>query len=103
MGNPSLFDRAQNDNFQRLLDVLGSPETNAIKKRVIAAIIDEQPPFALERGMTRTARVSVRVVLRQLKASGYHSGHFKRGSKLSIAQSLKLMMTRPQSCTATRT
>jgi hypothetical protein len=73
-GNPSLFDRAQHGNFQRLLDLLGSPETNAIKKRVIAAIIDDQPPFALEGGMTRTARVSVRVVLRQLKASGYHSG-----------------------------
>jgi hypothetical protein len=41
------------------LGLLGSLESTSIKKQVIAAITDEQPPFTPEVTVSRTARVSV--------------------------------------------
>ena len=73
MGNPPPFDHAQHDSFQRLLGLLGSPNSNAMKRRVIAAITAEQPPFAPEAAASRNARVSIRVALRQMKALGHPS------------------------------
>jgi hypothetical protein len=68
MGNTRPFDHAQHDSFQRLLDLLGSAESNVTKRQVIAAITSEQPPFTPEAAASRNARVSIRVALRQMKA-----------------------------------
>jgi hypothetical protein len=65
-GNSHPFDHAQHDNFQRVLGLLGSPDSNAIKKRVVAAVTDEQPPFAPETAADRSTRISIKVALRQM-------------------------------------
>ena len=41
MGHSRPFDRARHDGFQRLLGLLGSPDANATKRAVIAAITSE--------------------------------------------------------------
>lgn len=73
MGHLRSFDHARHDGFQQLLGVFGSPESMALKGRVIAAIADEQPPFAPDTAVDRNARISIRVALRQMKASGHLS------------------------------
>jgi hypothetical protein len=73
MGNSRPFDRAQHDSFQRFLGLLGSPDSNAAKSQVIAAITSEQPPFTPEAAASRNARVGIRVALRQMKALGHPS------------------------------
>ena len=73
MGHSRPFDRARHDNFQRLLGLLGSPDANATKRAVIAAITSEQPPFTPQAALSRNARVSIRVALRQMKAQAHPS------------------------------
>jgi hypothetical protein len=72
-GSTCLFDRPRHEDFQRLLDCLGDPESNAIKGRVIAAIENERPPSVMEIAINRASRNTVRVTLRQLKALGHPS------------------------------
>jgi hypothetical protein len=73
MGNSRPFDQARHDHFQQLLGLLGSPDSNATKRQVMAAIASEQPPFTPEAAASRNARVSIRVALRQMKALNHPS------------------------------
>jgi hypothetical protein len=65
--------QARHDHFQRLLGLFGSPDSNATKRQVMAAITSEQPPFTPEAAASRNARVSIRVALRQMKALNHPS------------------------------
>jgi hypothetical protein len=73
MGDFRSFDHARHDDFQRLLGSFGSPESNAIKRWVIDAVAEQQPPFAPETAASRSQRVSLRVALRQMKALDHPS------------------------------
>jgi hypothetical protein len=70
MGHPRSFDQAQHDAFQKLLGVFGSPISVVLKNQIVAAITDEQSPSAPEVAADRVTRISIRVALRQMKASG---------------------------------
>jgi hypothetical protein len=67
-GHARPFDHDQHGHFQRLLGLFGSPDSNATKNEVIAAIISERPPFTPETALSRNTRVSVRITLRQLRS-----------------------------------
>jgi len=74
-GNGDLrpFDHAQHDTFQRLLDVYGSPRSIDTKRKVVAAIDDEQSPWVSDQRHDRAARTAIRVALRQMKAQAHPS------------------------------
>jgi hypothetical protein len=76
MGEPRPFDHRQHQAFQRLIETLGSPESSAIKQQVISAVLAGQPPFAPEMMADRAGRTSIRIALRQMKASGHCSRTF---------------------------
>jgi hypothetical protein len=73
MGEPRPFDHRQPDAFQRLIEMIGSPESAAIKKQVTSAVLAGQSPFTSEGMSDRVGRISVQVALRQMKASGTSS------------------------------
>ena len=70
-GETRPFDAARHDSFQSVIERFGSPETLAIKRRVMDAISAQQPPSAMAHD--RHGRTSIRIALRQLKASGHVS------------------------------
>jgi hypothetical protein len=73
MGELRPFDHRQHDAFQRLMEMHGLPESVALKKQVMRAVLDGQPPFAPETVADRVGRASIRIALRQIKASGSSS------------------------------
>jgi Family of unknown function (DUF6925) len=73
MGEPRPFDRRPYEAFQRLMDMHGLPESVALKKQVTLAVLDGQPPFAPETVSDRAGRTSIRIALRQIKATGTSS------------------------------
>ena len=73
MGEPRPFDRRPYEAFQRLMDMHGLPESVALKKQVTLAVLDGQPPFAPETVSDRAGRTSIRIALRQIKATGSSS------------------------------
>jgi hypothetical protein len=76
MGEPRPFDHRQHEAFRRLIETLGLPESTAIKKQVVSAVLAEQPPFAHDMIPDRVSRISIRVALRQMRALGHSSQTF---------------------------
>lgn len=71
LGQPRAFDAVRHDAFQNLLEAFGSPENIAIKQRIMKAVTaGELPPSVAD---TRYERTSIRITLRQMRASGSHS------------------------------
>ena len=70
-GEARPFDVARHDSFQSVIERFGHPDSLAIKRRVRDAISAEQPPAAMAHD--RHGRASIRIALRQLKASGHAS------------------------------
>ncbi|MDP1582511.1 MAG: hypothetical protein Q8M18_03695 [Bradyrhizobium sp.] len=70
-GEARAFDAARHASFQSVIERFGSPENLAIKRRVRAAILAEQPPAAVAED--RHGRATIRIALRQLKAAGHVS------------------------------
>jgi len=73
LGQARAFERTRHESFQRLLTELGSPESAALKQRVIAAVESGEPPWREANIAGRGARANVRIALRQMKASGFSS------------------------------
>ena len=67
-GQARSFDAARHASFQSMIERFGSPESLAIKRRVRDAIMAEQPPSAISGD--RHGRTSIRIALRQLRATG---------------------------------
>ncbi len=72
-GIPRPYDRAQYDTFQRLLDLCGAPEHIDTKRKVVAAISAEQSPGLSDMPVDRNVRTTIRITLRQMRASGHRS------------------------------
>ena len=73
MGEPRPFDHRQHDAFQRLIEMHGLAESVRVKKQVMSAVSGGHPPFAQDMVSDRFGRISVRVALRQMRASGVSS------------------------------
>jgi hypothetical protein len=71
LGEVRPFDAVSHDSFQRLIEAFGSPESMAIKRRVIEAVAAHEPPSAM--ALMRHGRTSIRIALRQMKAAGFAS------------------------------
>jgi hypothetical protein len=69
-GRPASFDIRRHQTFQRMIERFGDPASLSIKRRVMSAIKTGEPPSALATVMQRRDRTSVRIALRQLKATG---------------------------------
>ena len=69
-GRARKFTPAHNDAFERLLDTFGDAELVSLKRRVAMAVTDGEDPSTIAPSQNRYARASIRVALRQLKASG---------------------------------
>jgi hypothetical protein len=67
-GHSRPFDRACHEAFQRILRDFGDPASNALKHRVLAAVMAAEEPSAVAVTNGRFARTNVRVALRQLEA-----------------------------------
>lgn len=70
-GEARPFDAARHDSFQSMIERFGISENLAIKRRVGAAIVAEQPPTVM--AGDRHGRTNIRIALRQLKAAGHAS------------------------------
>jgi hypothetical protein len=70
LGHSRPFDSGCHDAFQKILGTFGNPDFMALKQRVLAAVAAGEDPSAIVLTNNRFARTNVRVVLRQLKASG---------------------------------
>lgn len=69
-GHSQLFQPARHALFQELLDRYGDPELVTLKRRIAAAVADGRGPSDVPIADDRFARATVRVALRQLRASG---------------------------------
>jgi hypothetical protein len=69
IGEPRPFDHSHHQAFQRLMEMHGLPESVALKQHVTRAVLDGQPPFAPETVSDRVGRTSIRIALRQIKAT----------------------------------
>lgn len=63
------FDRARHEAFQRMLRDFGDPEFYALKQRVLAAVAAGEDPSVIAVADGRFTRTTVRVALRQLRAT----------------------------------
>jgi hypothetical protein len=70
---PRRFDPTSHIAFQALLERYGDPERFALKKRLIHSIVAGRQPFAVITDGDRFSRATVRVTLRQLRASNAYS------------------------------
>jgi hypothetical protein len=68
-GHSQPFQPARHALFQEMLDRYGDPELVALKRRVAAAVADGRGPSGVPVADDRFARATVRVALRQLRAS----------------------------------
>ena len=68
-------------SFQRMMARCGDPETLAIKRRVVDAVLAGEPPSAI--AGDRHGRASIRIALRQMKAEGHGSRHWTHGLRIS--------------------
>jgi hypothetical protein len=73
MGEPRPFDHSHHQAFQRLMEMHGLPESLALKQQVTRAVLDGRLPFAPETISDRVGRISIRIALRQIKATGRSS------------------------------
>ncbi len=71
LGRPRPFDDTRHEAFQHMLGTYGHPESLAIKRRIMQAIEDGEPPAAMAHD--RDGRNSVRIALRQMRAAGQAS------------------------------
>jgi uncharacterized protein DUF6925 len=71
LGESQPFDAGRHDTFQRTMEMLGNPESLAIKRRVIDAVNAGELPSAV--AQDRHGRISNRIALRQMKAAGHAS------------------------------
>ncbi len=69
MGEAQSFDAARHDAFQQLLEMFGHAEALATKKRVLAAVANEEHPESLHPAQDRLARTNIRIAIRQLSAA----------------------------------
>jgi len=69
-GHARAFDEALHQSFQALLSEYGDDEALRLKQRVAALVREGREPFGRDDVKGRNFRTSVRVALRQLKASG---------------------------------
>jgi hypothetical protein len=70
LGCPRPFDPARHLAFQKMLRDFGDPSLYALKQQVVAAVAAGEDPSVIAIRGDRIARTSIRVALRQLKASG---------------------------------
>jgi hypothetical protein len=68
-GHSQPFQPARHALFQEMLDRYGDPDLVALKRRVAAAVADGRGPSDVPVADDRFARATVRVALRQLRAS----------------------------------
>lgn len=71
LGEAQPFDAARHDAFQLIVETFGSPESLAIKRRIMDAVNAGEPPSAMAE--SRHGRTSIRIALRQMKAAGHAS------------------------------
>lgn len=71
------FDRAVHEAFQRLLAVYGNSESYALKARVRSLVAEGRQPDGDIGNPGRLSRASIRLALRQLKASGEEASTLK--------------------------
>ena len=69
-GRARPFDAARHAAFQEALRAFGDPQLNALKQAVVAAVRTGQPPHRVAIAKSRHAFGCVRVVLRQMRATG---------------------------------
>jgi len=69
-GHVRAFDEALHRNFQAMLSDYGDDEAVRLKQRVAALVREGGEPFGKDDVKSRNLRTSIRVALRQLKASG---------------------------------
>jgi len=73
-GQARTFERSRHEAFQRLLAELGALESAMLKQDVIAAVERGETPWTESRVSGRSARATVRIALRQMRAAGHASG-----------------------------
>lgn len=73
LGRPQPFDPARHDAFQNILHRFGDPDLVALKRRVVEAVTAGKEPSVVSIANDRFARASIRVALRQLKASSRYA------------------------------
>ena len=71
LGEARPFDATRHHAFQRVMAACGDPQTFAIKRRVVDAVLAGEPPTAV--AGDRHGRTSIRIALRQMKAEGHAS------------------------------
>ena len=71
LGEARPFDATRHHAFQRVMAACGDPQTLAIKRRVVDAVLAGEPPTAV--AGDRHGRTSIRIALRQMKAAGHAS------------------------------
>jgi hypothetical protein len=69
LGRALPFDAVRHDSFQDMLLRFGDPQAVALKQQVLAAIAQGRDPSAITVPDDRFARASVRIAVRQLRAS----------------------------------
>lgn len=72
-GHAKDFDAGLHEGFQAILSEYGDDEAVRLKQHVAALVREGREPFGKDDVKGRSFRTSVRVALRQLKASGYTS------------------------------
>ena len=68
MGEAQPFDPTLHRRFQAIMAACGDPDTLAIKRRVVAAVLAGEPPMPIDGD--RHGRAGIRIALRQMKAEG---------------------------------
>ena len=71
LGEARPFDAMRHHAFQHMMAACGDPETLAIKRRVVDAVLAGEPPSAV--AGDRHGRASIRIALRQMRAEGHAS------------------------------
>ena len=71
LGEARPFDAMRHHAFQQMMAACGDPETLAIKRRVVDAVLAGEPPSAI--APDRHGRASIRIALRQMRAEGHAS------------------------------
>lgn len=73
LGRATPFDADCHNDFQSLLERFGPPEAVALKTQVMTAVRAGEGPDGMPDGLGRSSRATVRVTLRQFKATGHAS------------------------------
>jgi hypothetical protein len=71
LGEARPFDTLRHHAFQQMMATCGDPQTLAIKRRVVDAVLAGELPSAA--ASDRYGRTSVRIALRQMRAAGHAS------------------------------